>query len=94
MAKHPQLPNPNPNQNGSAPTACFVLSGCWQAASFIAEEILSEPVPFTMWGMEAIGSGIAELIKVGWGYVQQWSAWISGKICAWLTTSTVKVRGL
>jgi hypothetical protein len=40
-------------------------------ASFIAEEILAEPVPLTMWGMEAIGSGVCEPLKAVWDIVVQ-----------------------
>jgi hypothetical protein len=69
----------------------FCLGLLLKVAAFIAEEILSEPFPFTMWGMEAIGAGISELVKVAWTYVQNWSAWVLGKVSNWIAKGVVKV---
>lgn len=64
-------------------------SGLLAILAFVAEEILAEPLPFTQWGMEAIGSGICEPIKAAWEMVEQIGRKFLSKAIPWLLTGIV-----
>ena len=64
--------------------------GVFKTSSFVVEEVLAEPVPLTMWGMEAIGSGVVEPLKAAWTLVKQVGRELLMKAIDWLLPTVLE----
>lgn len=64
--------------------------GVFKTATFVEEEILAEPAPFTQWGMEGIGSGVGEPLKAAFTLVKQVGRELLMKAIHWLLPPVIK----
>jgi len=62
-----------------------------QAVSFVAEEILSVPIPLSPWGMESGGSVVTQVMNIAMTYAKQWAARQFTNFVKWVASGVIEV---
>jgi hypothetical protein len=62
-----------------------------QAVSFVADEILSVPVPLSPWGMESGGSVVTQVMNIAMTYAKQWATQRFTNFVKWVASGVIEV---